>query len=61
MIGPEQFECLNCFHIGGLSARGGCEECNSQAVISQELISLKSRPCTKRAASFSFSTFMATR
>jgi len=36
----EHFECTNCFHIGPLSVHGGCEECHSQAVISQELISL---------------------
>lgn len=61
MVGPEQFECCNCFHIGGLSPLGGCEGCASQAVISQELISLTSRPCTKPAASFSSSIAMASR
>ncbi len=40
MTSGESFECTNCFHIGGLNVRAGCEKCGSQAVISQELISL---------------------
>jgi hypothetical protein len=38
MTGPEQFECCNCFKIGALNSHGGCAECGSQAVISQELM-----------------------
>lgn len=38
MIAQEVFECCNCFHIGALNSRGGCERCGSQSVISQELI-----------------------
>lgn len=58
MIGPEQFECLNCFRIGGLTPLGRCEGCNSTAVISQELISRGNRPCTKAEANSSSSMFM---
>jgi hypothetical protein len=36
----EQFECRDCFHIGSLTVRGECEECGSQAVVSQELLTL---------------------
>lgn len=34
----EQFECLNCEHVGALNRRGGCECCQSQAVFSLERI-----------------------
>ncbi|MCU1338826.1 MAG: hypothetical protein JWO19_4407 [Bryobacterales bacterium] len=37
----EQFQCCDCLHIGPLDIHGGCEGCHSQAVISQELISLR--------------------
>lgn len=49
----EQFQCCDCFHIGALNIRGACEECGSQAVISQELIELKElariEPCPATA------------
>ncbi len=37
----ELFECRNCFHIGTLTVRGGCEACGSCSVISQELLSVQ--------------------
>jgi hypothetical protein len=38
MDGQEQFECLNCLHVGALNQRGGCERCGSQVVMSVERI-----------------------
>lgn len=38
MAGQEQFECLNCLHVGELDQRGGCERCGSQTVMSVERI-----------------------
>lgn len=38
MADQEQFECLNCLHVGGLNQHGGCESCGSQTVMSVERI-----------------------
>lgn len=46
----EQFECLDCYHVGSLDIRGGCEHCHSQAVISAELVSLLSNEVSTELA-----------
>jgi hypothetical protein len=50
----ELFECRDCFHIGPLNVHGGCEECHSQAVISQELIALTAHPRFEQERAKSF-------
>lgn len=40
MMEAELFECRDCFHAGTLTIHGRCEACNSDCVISQELIAL---------------------
>lgn len=40
MFTGELFECRNCFHAGELNIHGRCEHCDSDAVISQEVIAL---------------------
>jgi hypothetical protein len=40
MHSSEIFECRNCLHAGPLTIHGRCEHCNSDAVISQEVIAL---------------------
>lgn len=36
----EIFECRNCLHAGPLNIHARCEHCDSDAVISQEVIAL---------------------
>jgi len=36
----EIFECRNCFRAGLLTIHGRCQWCNSESVISQEVIAL---------------------
>jgi len=36
----EIFECRNCFHAGPLTVHGRCMFCNSDSVISHEVIAL---------------------
>lgn len=36
----EKFECRDCFHAGPLNIHGRCERCNSDSVISQEVIAI---------------------
>lgn len=36
----EIFECRNCFHAGPLTVHGRCKRCDSDSVISQEVIAV---------------------
>jgi uncharacterized paraquat-inducible protein A len=36
--GREEYQCMGCHYIGGLNVHGRCDRCNSEAVLSQELL-----------------------